>query len=107
MREENDGRVRIKSPEFPRCKAAVPQGAITQVVLDLLDNAAEANESKCACVKLNLQLGDEYICFSVEDEGPGFPEEVLKNLGEPFNSQKIGERLRDLSCSVNCSIVGR
>ncbi|SME99687.1 sensor histidine kinase [Pseudobacteriovorax antillogorgiicola] len=90
LRSENNGRIRIRSHDFPTYMVALPVGAVTQVVLDLLDNAAEAMDDKCGCVRLSLSHDDKYITFSIDDEGPGFPPEVLEYFGEPFNSQKVG-----------------
>lgn len=58
----------------------------SQVVINLLDNAYEANPKGAILVRLQ-KLEDE-ICLSFEDEGPGFHASVLRQRGEPFVTTK-------------------
>lgn len=75
---------------FPSVVVPVPIGAITQVVLDLLDNGAEAMDECEGIVCLDMHHDNDFIYISVRDSGSGFPQEVIRYLGEPFNSQKPG-----------------
>jgi signal transduction histidine kinase len=69
----------------------LPEVPFAQVLLDLLDNAEEA---MAAPQPGDLQLViacDEDVCrVLVRDRGPGFPEVVRNNLGQPFLTTKAG-----------------
>lgn len=57
-----------------------------QVIINLLDNAFEADHR--SEIDLKLFEANGYIEMSVEDHGPGFNSIVLKRLGEPFLTTK-------------------
>lgn len=59
---------------------------LAQVILNLLDNAFEANPK--GKIFLNLRENLNSIELSIEDEGPGFSERVLSHQGEPFVTTK-------------------
>ncbi len=59
---------------------------LAQVILNLLDNAFEANPK--GKIVLSLKESPNKIELAVEDEGPGFSERVLSRQGEPFVTTK-------------------
>ncbi|GEM_PF-652866 len=59
---------------------------LAQVILNLLDNAFEANPK--GEVNFSLKEVSSNIELSVEDEGPGFSDRVLDRQGEPFVTTK-------------------
>ena len=76
-------------------------GALEQLFLNLLLNAAEAlPEGGCAQVRVDEHASD--VRVSVRDDGPGMPADVLSRVREPFYTTKergtglglsIGERI--------------
>ena len=80
-----------------------------QVLINLLDNAAEAAPGG----RIRLSLAEEAgrLTLRVEDQGPGLPRQVLARLGEPFNTTKpagtgLGLYVTELfALSVNGSLV--
>lgn len=66
--------------------AELPPINFAQVILNLLDNAYEANPNSVILVTLSQRASRIY--FSVHDRGPGFTSSVLEKLGEPFNTGK-------------------
>jgi signal transduction histidine kinase len=76
-------------------------GALEQLFLNLLLNAAEAlPEGGCAQVRVGEHASD--VRVSVSDDGPGMPADVLSRVREPFYTTKesgtglglsIGERI--------------
>ena len=66
---------------------SLPGVMLTQAILDLLDNAAEACEHK-GNISVSLREHGDMLSIRFEDDGSGFPEHILKQLGEPFNTSK-------------------
>lgn len=64
----------------------IPQLALTQTILSVLDNARQAEPS--TTIKVAVQRDDRWITVSFSDDGPGIPSMVLERLGEPFLSTK-------------------
>lgn len=67
-------------------EGSLPPINFSQVVINLLDNAFEANPSGLIHVK--LKKSESEICLSFEDQGPGFHSSVLRQRGEPFVTTK-------------------
>ncbi len=78
--------VQITRQFLDRSQQRVPPLNLAQVVLNLLDNAYEANPNTPIVVTTE-RLGDEFA-LSVVDQGPGFDLATLARLGEPFNTSK-------------------
>jgi len=54
-------------------------------LLNLLDNAARESNSDPA---LQVMLEDQQLCLHILDSGPGIPEAIRAQLGEPFNTSR-------------------
>lgn len=65
----------------------LPGVMLTQAVLDMLDNAAEACDHQ-GNISISLRESSDMLQIVFEDDGAGFPEHILKQLGEPFNTSK-------------------
>ena len=66
---------------------AMAGDALRQVLLNLALNAIEATPQGGA-VRVTAEATGDAIAISVEDEGPGIPEELRARLFEPFVSTK-------------------
>ncbi len=64
----------------------IPSVNFAQVLLNLLDNSYR--EKPEGLIQLELKSTQDWITFAIIDEGPGFPEIVMKRLGEPFLTTK-------------------
>jgi two-component system sensor histidine kinase HydH len=64
-------------------------GQIHQVMLNLVMNSLQACPAG-ATVTVAATAADDRVRIVVRDDGPGFPDEVLKRLFEPFTSQREG-----------------
>jgi C4-dicarboxylate-specific signal transduction histidine kinase len=62
---------------------------IQQVILNLLVNASEAVEPREGDIGVESRLAKGRIIMTVEDNGPGLPEEIA-SMFEPFHSTKEG-----------------
>lgn len=58
---------------------------IAQAILNLLNNCAEAHQTT---MTLCLSADSEHIYFKLTDDGPGFSDEAMMNIGRPFSSNK-------------------
>lgn len=63
--------------------------ALSQVLLNLLRNATEAvQESQDKSIELFCETDEQRVCLLVRDRGPGVPQAVLGQWGEPFVSSR-------------------
>src|SRR5690606_35378762 len=67
-------------------ETSLPPVNFSQVVINLLYNAYEANPK--GSILVQLQKFEEEICLYFEDYGPGFHASVLRQRGEPFVTTK-------------------
>lgn len=77
----------IHSSLPPDFEIHLPEMVLRQALSNLLDNAAQAMQGQGAMalmVSLQTEHGAPGLAFSVQDQGPGWPESVLAHLGEPF-----------------------
>ncbi|NRA68070.1 MAG: HAMP domain-containing histidine kinase [Pseudobacteriovorax sp.] len=70
-------------------KVNMPSGAVQQVLTDLLDNCMEAMDGVGNITITVTDSPDRNLLqITFEDEGPGFDQDIVEALGEPFNSSK-------------------
>ncbi len=63
----------------------IADSAFKQVISNVLDNAHEASN---APVHLNAARDADNLVLLIRDSGPGFPDDVLRNFGKPYQSTK-------------------
>ncbi|OGO77896.1 MAG: hypothetical protein A2Y23_04040 [Clostridiales bacterium GWB2_37_7] len=71
-------------------------GEINQVILNILINAIDAILAKdpagIGIIRIQTNVVDNFICFEIEDDGIGIPEEIQNRIFEPFYTTKpIGQ----------------
>lgn len=79
---------------------------LTQVVLNLLLNAADAVDGDGEVVVEIHPDGDEVV-LSIADSGPGIPSDILPHLFEPFVTSKPVGQGTGLGLAVSHTIVDR
>ncbi|MBI3180838.1 MAG: two-component sensor histidine kinase [Myxococcales bacterium] len=94
------GAVEIKMELEPGAVAQAEQGPLSQVLINLLLNAAQAMGGKGA-IRLAARRQGERIAIEVEDTGPGIPPEVMPRLFEPFFTTKAGGKGNGLGLAVS------
>lgn len=62
-----------------------PAADLTQSVLNLLNNAADACPDD---LRITLQWEAQWICLRIRDQGPGVPLAIAEQLGKPFFTTK-------------------
>ncbi len=79
------------------------RGEVTQVVLNLVKNAAEAIGQSAGTVRLRTRIDAGRVRLAVEDNGPGIPEDVKRRLFTPFFTTK--EKGTGLGLNISRRIV--
>ena len=74
----------LVSPDV-RCVLA-DNRAITQILLNLTSNAVKFSPDDSGLVHIDVRpAGSGFVRFSVTDNGPGIPEDVIPTLAKPFS----------------------
>ena len=95
-------------PAAVRSRARLPVRAFEQAIANLLDNAAEATESRQEReVRVSLERGEEELRLTVADNGIGVPEPLLRRIGEPFFTTKEPGRGTGLGLYLARHVVER
>ena len=86
--------------------------ALEQVLLNLYLNAKDAMPSGgkisvSTRVETHAQTGQDVVLVSVEDDGPGVPEEIRHRLFEPYFTTKDSDHGTGLGLSVSYRVVQR
>ena len=71
-------------------KIKVDANMMRQVLINLIQNAQDAMVSniKKPSIKINTNKYKNYLVLSIEDNGPGFSEDILKKAFEPYVTTK-------------------
>jgi two-component system, NtrC family, sensor kinase len=109
LRLKHVARLRVEVPrELPEVYATRPR--LAQVILNLLVNAGDALEEaqvKGAEVWVRGSVEGSQVVLRVEDNGPGFPPEVLERLFEAFFTTKGPEKGTGLGLAISRELVER
>jgi two-component system, NtrC family, sensor kinase len=85
--------------------ARLNRGKFTQVIINLVRNAAQASPPRGRVrVRLDQDPGNDDVRLTISDEGAGMPPETLARLGEPFFTTR-GERGTGLGIGISRRIV--
>jgi signal transduction histidine kinase len=77
------GTLRLRTDLDERAAARVDEGALRQVVLNLLDNAVKYGPAG-QTVTVSLARHDGMVRIVVDDEGPGVTPDAWERIWEPF-----------------------
>lgn len=94
------------SRDLPRI--LVPHGRLTQVLVNVLVNAAQAIreiERPAHRVRLSTRADGEYVAISISDSGPGIPPNTLDHIFDPFFTTKRAGYGTGLGLSISRSIM--
>lgn len=84
---------------------------LTQVLLNLVINAAQSLSRKASCNEERIDIGSEvrgeWVVISVSDTGPGIPEDERSRIFEPFFTTKGDHRGTGLGLSIAVDIAHR
>ncbi|HJN19245.1 MAG TPA: ATP-binding protein, partial [Armatimonadota bacterium] len=90
--------------------AAIPEmaadpGALQQVMVNIINNAYQATNGHGGAVSVTSTLTDERVVVSVQDTGPGMPDDVLGRVFDPFYTTKGVGKGTGLGLSVSHGII--
>jgi signal transduction histidine kinase len=82
-------------------------GPLGQVAINLINNAYlhAFDGTSDGILTIRAQAGEDAVQLSFSDNGAGIPDDVLRQLFEPFFSTKIGRGGTGLGMSIVDSIV--
>jgi signal transduction histidine kinase len=80
-------------------------GALNQVFLNLIKNAAEAFPPEGGSIRVSLRRDGGALLVTVADDGPGIPEDAMPLLFEPFFTTKAAGEGTGLGLSISRKIV--
>lgn len=89
-------------------RVVVPHGRLTQVLVNILINAAHAvNDVQRAVhrVRITTRADAEYVAISISDTGPGILSEALSHIFDPFFTTKRSGLGTGLGLSISRTIM--
>ena len=103
---KNQG-VNLEIPEIPeRVKLEMDPTLISQLLLNLLNNAADAVEKEPASwVKIDFTEDKDSVFLFVTDSGPGIPLKIRSRIFDPFFTTKDPGRGTGLGLSLSATIA--
>jgi signal transduction histidine kinase len=75
--------VNIVLEHTPNITVRANPGRLSVAVLNVIDNAIKYSPER-STVRISLRASAENVCITIRDEGPGFPDDALNHLFEPF-----------------------
>ena len=84
------------------------EAQVRHALLNLILNAREALEDgKGGSVRIGAKTLDQYVELSVEDDGPGVPDELTNQIFEPFFTTKAADQHLGLGLPVASQLLAR
>ncbi|MEP7345364.1 MAG: ATP-binding protein [Gemmatimonadaceae bacterium] len=105
LRNKLKGGVRIVrefADDLPHVEAY--GGELNQVWTNLIDNAADAMQGK-GTLTLRARHDGDAVVVEIEDDGPGMPEEVQRNIFTPFFTTKDPGKGTGLGLHISRNVV--
>jgi signal transduction histidine kinase/ActR/RegA family two-component response regulator len=96
------------APDLP--KLVIPRNRVTQVLVNVLVNAAHAIrevERPVHHVKITARADDDFMAIAISDTGPGIAPDSLSRIFDPFFTTKRQELGTGLGLAISRSILRR
>jgi len=88
LRYQTDEQITLRSKVETDMHAHLPETEFRQALLNLLLNATQAFHEKPGTIVVTARQENEWWLFEVCDDGPGFPETLLRDGVRPFGSYR-------------------
>lgn len=82
--------VRLELDAPQRCVCRLPETQFRQCILNLLVNAGQTLGERPGWIEVRVRAEDGRLRVVVEDDGPGFPEQILAGGARLFGSWRAG-----------------
>lgn len=88
------------------CTCLCNESSLSQALLNLVLNAAEAAQENAA-PEVSIEIGHDktWVRIAVEDNGPDIPGDLRERIFEPFFTTKPGEKGTGLGLSISRQLV--
>lgn len=96
------------APDLP--KLVVPRNRLTQVMINVLINAAHAIrevERPAHRIRISARADEEFVAIAISDTGPGIAPDALDHIFDPFYTTKRQELGTGLGLPISRSILQR
>jgi two-component system, NtrC family, sensor kinase len=96
------------APDLP--KLVIPRNRVTQVLVNVLVNAAHAIrevERPVHHVRITARADEDFLAIAISDTGPGIAPESLSRIFDPFYTTKRQELGTGLGLAISRSILRR
>jgi signal transduction histidine kinase len=80
-------------------------GALNQVFLNLIKNAAESFGERGGSIRVTLTSEVDAVVVTICDDGPGIPDDVMPRLFDPFFTTKDAGEGTGLGLSISRNII--
>ena len=68
----------------------LPRDSLRQAILNILRNSAQAMGSEGGRIAISGKMEEGLYTLAIEDSGPGYPEDLLRDGIRPFRTDKLG-----------------
>ena len=92
----------IVNEQQPGVEVRLPEGAVREILFNLLVNAIEASPQN-GKVEVQVTCHQETVQIEVADQGKGIPQDAHKQIFEPFFTTKDGTMGRGLGLGLSIS----
>ena len=72
------------------CECRLPEAKFRQSTLNLIINAGQMLDDRPGRIRVLARMQEGKFVLIVEDDGPGFPEQLLTSGAQPFGSWRVG-----------------
>lgn len=76
-----------------------------QVLVNFINNAIDAIDDQPGTIWLRAALNGNAVQVSIEDSGPGIPEEIITRIFDPFFTTKVKDKGTGLGLSICYGII--
>jgi two-component system NtrC family sensor kinase len=78
---------------------------LEQVLVNFINNAIDAIDDAPGSISLKAHRSGEHVHLSIEDTGPGIPDEIMTKIFDPFFTTKAKDKGTGLGLSICYGII--
>lgn len=74
----------------PEPRLLLDRGRIKQLLTNLIKNTQESADQSDVMITIKTEVYDDYLCFTLQDNGSGFSPDIIEHVFEPYETTKQG-----------------